>query len=617
MASIDAGQVLIQVQEFLRNSALSSTESELLAFQLLVWAHLSVGDRLEPESTIDAAASRGAAGVVEALSRIALIDDRMRQAFGDAPRRAQFAGDFVVPAAHAAKRLAEGGIFDRFSPADMAAAVHQGTGEFMTVPPEVARLMVQLAVGPNARSVYCPWESSGQFVGPLLSHGSRVYVETPFATPLPALLSLVREAETDIVLGNPLRSPTALSAGHLEKFDAAVSIPPMNMLIDDDVVANDLYGRFIIKRATGNGLNVQHILAQTDGKAAIIVANSFLFGPGKDRELREQILIRGWVEAVIALPAGLLSATSIPSALLVLNTRSKSASVKFLDASRSFFQKSLGKGRSTLINTDAIADFCTQDQASTFALGERAGEAVTEVVSIDEILANQGSLQVDRYVVGRDQREMQARLEAFETTELDVVVEVLSPLPNKDRGVDSPSAIEVHEVGAVDLPAAGYIRTPERTIKIELSSRRSGRVDDVFLRAGDLVLIVKGSTGKIGIVPGNVPTPGAGGWIAGQSAVVLRSRGHGVDLRGLGLWLRSRFGQKLLDSIKSGATIPMISIATLRKLKVIALIPQWTEIAIAVLEEEDDLQHQIDLLRERQADIAEDLWAKLLAPESK
>lgn len=615
MPNNDAGQVLVQVQDFLRNSALASSDSGLLAFQLLVWAHLSTSGKLDAANAVDAAAARGAGGIVEALSRLALSDGHLGQAFGDAPRRAQFAGDYIVPAVHAAKRLADGGIFERFSPADMAAAVHQGSAEFMTVPPEVARMMVSLAVDQHSRSVYCPWESSGQFVGPLLNDEIRVYVETPFSTPVPALLSLLRAAPTEIVLSNPLRSPMAIKAGHLEKFGAAVSIPPMNMLIDDDVVANDLYGRFMVKKATGNGLTVQHILAQTDGKAAIIVANSFLFGPGKDKELREQLLSKGWVEAVIAMPSGVLSTTSIPSALLLLNTRAQSGTVKFLDATQSYFQKSLGKGRTTLVNIDDIVDFCNSGASHGLLSLHDLADTLAATVAVDEILANQGSLQVDRYVVAKDQRDMQARLDAFPTAELDEVVEVLSPLPNKDRGVDSETGIEVREVGAADLPSAGYIRRPEREIKVEISSRRSGRADEAFLRPGDLVLIVKGSTGKIGIVPKSVPPPGPGGWIAGQSAVVLRARNPSVDLRGLGLWLRSHFGQKLLESIKSGATIPMISIATLRKLKVIAMIPAWTEIAIDVLEEEDNLQHQIDVLRDQQASIAEDLWAELLKQE--
>lgn len=612
MSSDNAGQVLLQVQDLLRQSHLSSNESGLLAFQLLVWAHLSTRGKLDPESTIDAAMVYGASGIAEALSRLASLDGPMAQAFGDAPRRAQLSGDYIVSAATAAKRLAEGGIFERFSPADVAAELLQTGTEPIAVPAEVAKLMVNLAVRGDQCSVYCPWESSGQFVGALLDQHHSLYVEAPFSTPLPALLSLFREAPTEMVLANPLRSPSAIKGGHLEKFDAALSIPPLNLLVTDDVVVNDLYGRFPVRKATGNGLNVQHIVAQTEGKAAIIVANSFLFGPGRDREVREYLLHKGWVEAVIALPAGLLNVTNIPSALLLINTQVKRREVGFVDAAQPYFTKALTKGKVTLVNTDAILEFCNAPHSQIAPLGDGLDDTLAAAITIDEILANDASLQVDRYVVANEQRDMQAKLSAVQTEALEDVVEILNPIPNKDRGVDSPEAIEVYEVGAADLPSAGYIRTPERRIQVQLSSRRSGKSEDVFLRPHDLVLIVKGSTGKIGIVPANVPAPGKGGWIAGQSAVVLRAKVPGPDLRGLGLWLRSKLGQQLLDSIKSGATIPMMSIATLRRLKVIALIPQWTDLAIEVLEQEDDLQHRIEILRDQQASIAEDLWAELL-----
>ena len=70
-------------------------------------------------------------------------------------------------------------------------------------------------------------------------------------------------------------------------------------------------------------------------------------------------------------------------------------------------------------------------------------------------------------------------------------------------------------------------------------------------------------------------------------------------------------GRKLLDGIRSGAAIQMLSINELRRLGVIAGLNAWTDMAIDVLEEEDDLQHQIEILQDKQASIAEDLWEQL------
>jgi type I restriction enzyme M protein len=614
MSSDNAGQVLLQVQDLLRDSSLRPHESGLLAFQLLVWAHLSSKGKLDVDNGVDTALQYGASGIVDALNRLALLEGVIGQAFSDASRRAQFSGDYILSAVMSAKRLAEGGIFERFSPAEISADLLQSSLDHPSVPVELATLMAHLTVGGDQVSAYCPWESSGQFISALPSSNLSLYAEAPNLSPMPALLSLFREAPTTLVLANPLRSPTALKGGHLEKFDAALSFPPMGLQSNDDIAWQDLYGRFPVKKATTTGLIVQHILAQTDGAAAIVVPNSFLFGPGKDRDVREYLLKMGWVVAVVALPTGIYQTTNVPTALLLLNTQLNHRQVGFIDASQPYFRKAYGKGRVTLANIDDISNFCCAllggDERRT---GRLLDETLAVVTPVEEILGKEASLQVDRYVMANEQRDLQARLEAMPTVLLEEIAEFHNPIPNKDRNSDAPSAIEVYEVGAADLPAAGYIATPEKTISVQLSSRRSGNADDVFLRPGDVLLITKGSVGKIGVVPGDVPHAGPGGWVAGQSAIVLRGRGQHGDLRGLGLWLRSQMGKNVLTGITSGATIPMVSIQTLRRLQVPVLTLEATHRAVEVLNREAGIQHQIETLKAEQSSLSERLWNELLA----
>lgn len=614
MSHDNAGQVLLQVQESLRHASLRSNESGLLAFQLLVWSHLSIKGKLEVDIRPDAVLAYGASGIVDSLSRLAMVEGTLGQAFGDASRLAQFAGDYIVSALVSAKRLAEGGIFERFSPTEIAGDLMQSSLGDMRVPAELATLMVELTVRGREASVYCPWESSGLFIGALMRERVSLYAETPNVSALPALLSLFREAPTTLVLANPLRSPTAIKGGHLEKFDAALSFPPMGTQVGEDVAWQDLYGRFPIKKATATGLMVQHILAQTDGSAAIIVPNSFLFGPGKDREVREYLLKNGWIEAVIALPSGLYQTTNLPTALLLLNTRGKHQQIGFIDASQAHFRKAIGKGRVTLDNTSDITTFCRSLHDGDSLAGSVLGRALAVVVPSDEVFDKESSLQVDRYVMGKEQRDVQARLAAMPTVLLEDIAEIHNPVPNKDRNPDTITAIEVHEIGAADLPEAGYVVSPRKKdpIRVQLSNRRSGSADDVFLRAGDVLLITKGSVGKVGIVPADVPAGGAGGWVAGQSAVVLRGRAPHEDLRGLGLWLRSKMGKDVLAGITSGATIPMISIQTLRRLQVPSISHEAALRAAQVLDQEAEIQRSIEALKTEQVGLSEQLWNELL-----
>jgi len=613
MSNENAAQVLLQIQDPLRGTPIRPADAAVLAFQLLVWAELSKQGRLAPENNLEDAMKSGTTGIVDALQRLAVEDGSVGQAFGGALRNVRAAGEYIVQASVVAKRLADGGIFERFSPVAIAIDQLAFSQRMPTLPSELAELMVGFAVDADADRIYCPWESSGQFIGALQKHSGTLFVEGGGQEPVPALMSLLRKALTVLEATDPLRNPGSIKSGHLQHFDAALSFPPMGAWLADDVATQDIYGRFPVKKATATGLMVQHIVACTKGRAAVIVPNSFLFGPGKDREVREHLLKIGCVEAVIMLPAGIHHTTNVPTALLILNTAASTDRVGFLDASLPRFSKQPAKGKVTLDNLPDIRAFVSSLDGGSVLAASPMDDSMAKVVHAEEVLANDASLQVSRYVMGSEQRDLQAQLEAMSTVTLDEIADFIQPVPNKDRTPESPMAIEVHEVGAVDLPPYGYIRKPERSIKINLSSRKSGAANDVFLRAFDLVLIIKGSTGKIGIVPENVPPPGEGGWIAGQSAIVLRSKDPNRDLRGLGLWLRSKMGQQLLDSIRSGAAIQMFSVSTLRRLKVIAETEFLAETAVDVLEREYELQLQIEGLQIDQASISEDYWAEIFS----
>ena len=614
MSTENAGQVLWQIQDQLRSSGLRDQESALIALQLIVWACLSdIGTkRIPEESRLPVVLPHGRTGIAEALGTMAASGGLLGQAFNDAPAYARSAGETLVAAANTAARLAGTGMFSRFPPEEILGFVLVGSREYVVIPPELTALMAGLAVTPEQNSIYCPWDNTGQLVGELAEHEANVLVETPWQSSLPALMALMRSPTTFVTSTDPLRNPTAVKEGRLEKFDASLAFPPMGMSVNDDVVAQDLLGRFPVKKATAAGLMIQHIVAQTRGRAAVVVPNSFLFGPGKDRDVREYLVDKGMVEAVIALPVGIHQSINVPTALLLLNTVKPCWDVRFVDASKSYFQDQSLRGRTALANIDEILQFCSRvDGIHSVETSLDLDEGLAAIVGAGEVLANDASLQVDRYVMPAEQRELHAQLSALPTASLDEIAVFVQPVPHKDRGADGPTAINVFEVGAADIPSKGYIPRPERPISIQLSPRRSGDPMDVFLRPYDVVLIVKGSAGKVGVVPRNVPPPGNGGWIAGQSAIVLRSKSVKHDLRGLALWLRSPMGQTILDSIGSGAGVQMLSIKELRRLGVITGLDVWTETAVAVLEREEELQHQIEILQDEQASIAEDLWEQL------
>lgn len=163
-------------------------------------------------------------------------------------------------------------------------------------------------------------------------------------------------------------------------------------------------------------------------------------------------------------------------------------------------------------------------------------------------------------------------MEKAQTVSLGDVITTVRPMPTT---AEKENALEALEVGASELPPLGYISTPARTVSI--ARQVAAKNAEQFLRPLDVVLIIKDSVGKVGIVPQHVPPPGPGGWVAGQSAIVLRAKTSTIDPRALALQLRSPLGQELLSGIVSGATIPLIPLRELTRMQILFPISRQPE----------------------------------------
>ena len=165
--------------------------------------------------------------------------------------------------------------------------------------------------------------------------------------------------------------------------------------------------------------------------------------------------------------------------------------------------------------------------------------------------------------------------------------------------------IAVMEIGAADLSQFGYIAPKGKTISVDENLAK--RYEDCFLRPLDIVLIVKGSVGKIGIVPADVPGSGNGGWVAGQSAIVLRVHPE-YCAQSLFVQLRSPMGQELLAGIVSGATIKLIQLRELMKLEVVQSTSDQDAKSREIVDSEERMEKQIQKIRAEQEFLSKNVW---------
>ncbi|MGA3845327.1 N-6 DNA methylase [Ralstonia nicotianae] len=518
--------------------------------------------------------------------RLAFPDDRNISRLGDAGFQSLV--ELVL-------QLADAGVLRELDAADGITVLSPFEGE-LAQPPAVADFLTALGMLRPGQSVYAPWDWGAQLAVRATRQDCSVYVETPSPSPLPLLVSLLAGGTITVRQGNPITSPTAIEKGKSGRFDVAVAFPPLNYRYDAEVAERDWYQRFPEKTTSGNVLAIRHLLAQASQRVIVAVAPGLLFARGAEAALREDLLARGMIEAVVAMPPGVLLGTNIAFAVLILDPLGGHRSVRFVNADSDRFKEVVSKGRARLTNVAALSNLALTDTKDPDAV----------VVATAEILENGAQLQVGRYIVPDVQRQLQAKLAAAKTVALGQLVTMLRPLSAKTGDSDT---VGVWEVGPGDLPSYGYIDDAPRSVRLSRGLLlQKGKQQ--FLRPYDIVLFIRGVVGKVGIVPPEVPSPGEGGWVAGQSAMVLRvDDAAGTDPRALFLQLRSPLGQALLQSIVSGgATMQMINLSELKALGVLLpSVEEQTRIA-EVLKEESEIQHDIDRLRKQQARVSAQLW---------
>lgn len=587
-------KIFWQIADSFRASALTEERIVELSLQLIVWEKLSFKGSLPEDLCLQQQFADNPTQGAHALSKLGSLGGIVGEAFATANiNDLTMAGANSSPLRHAIEtllRLRRTGMLDRPWSVDVFAGVAGRRGPD-TLPAELADLMVALAECRKGDSVYLPWDFSAQNAARVADRGCEAFIETPMRTALPALVSLLKAHSFTISYSDPIRDPGALELGQLRKFDSVIAFPPFGIRYDPRAIDADLWGRFPERTNSAAVLAINHVLAQAKGLCVVAVPNSFLFSSGAEAACRQRLLQRGQVRAVIAIP-GVLHTTSVPFAVLVLEAHGGNGGVRFINGDDDQFRASI-RTRANLTNIPALLTQVHSDNKS----------AVARSVPIEEIASNDWNLQASRYLLDQTAEVLRQRLEEAESIMLREVAEIIRPLPVLRDG----EGLRVCEVGAADIPPYGYITSASRDVVVDEAG--AWRNERQFLKPFDVVLVVKGSAGKVGIVPADAPPPGEGGWIAGQSSVVLRCHGKGhLDAHSLALQLRGPVGQELLKMITSGATIPLIQVRELQQMRLFAVDTDLANESRRAVEEEASIQQQIAALTERQRTIAAAFW---------
>lgn len=174
--------------------------------------------------------------------------------------------------------------------------------------------------------------------------------------------------------------------------DAVVSNPPYSQQWEPE--DKDLDPRFanygVAPKSKADYAFLLHDLfhLKPDGIMTIILPHGVLFRGGDEGKIRQNLLERGHIQAVIGLPANIFYGTGIPTIILVLRKVRSDRDVLIVDASKNFVKA----GKQNMLRASDI------QRITDAVTGRFEVERFSRLVSLEEIRANDYNLNIPRYV---------------------------------------------------------------------------------------------------------------------------------------------------------------------------------------------------------------------------
>lgn len=589
------GKIILQINDILRTST-GNDDFYPLAFQLMAWVRQSKLGRLTGSNGFDAGdiprEAKQLGSIFQAISESAALGpDSAAFAYASPTLQHISPGQLI----QVLEFLATCNLVAPWPVDELLHIINERhVREPLTLPPEVVDLMIELANIESDERVYIPFEHSFQLTASAQLATAFTFSETPLASPLPWLINLLADQKANVHIGDSIEKPGFKDEGKLRSFKTSLSFPPAGVRYDPALSARDTFNRFPERTSAIGVLAVRHLLARTTGRIVVAVPNGLLFSPGAERALREDLLKHQQIETVITLPPALLAGSSLQFSVMVLRNDNRCERITFIDGCRDAFFIKDGKGRATLSGWREIARLASTPESSSYL----------SIVRTEEVQANDAQLQSSRYCLSPEAKDIAELLNKYPTRELQQLVDFVRPFPPARQEGDVP----VSELGPADFPAFGYAWSPGREIKMDEHVFAKGNRQ--LLRPLDIVFAIKGSVGKVAILPPEIPSYSNAGWVPGQSCIVLRVEDKRmIDPRVIFSYLKSDLGQKQLIQLVSGASVPLIQLRELEKMKIPVPDKPTQEKAIKDFEKIVEIEQTVIDAREEQRKLSNTIWS--------
>ena len=282
-------------------------------------------------------------------------------------------------------------------------------GQFYT-PAEVSRIIAKVIDAENAtdrtQTVYDPACGSGSLLLKVAAEAKPINLsifgqEKDNPTAALAVLNMWLHGEPLAVIKkgqSTLSNPLFTENTALKTFDYVVANPPFSYKSwrNGFNPENDQYGRFdgfgIPPTKNGDYAFLLHIIKslKSTGKGACVLPHGVLFRGNTESSIRTNLIKRGYIKAIIGLPANLFYGTGIPACIVVIDKEhaSERKGIFMIDASKGFV-KDGNKNR-----------LCEQDIRKIIDVwGNNAKvEKFSHFATNEEIEKNEYNLNLPRYI---------------------------------------------------------------------------------------------------------------------------------------------------------------------------------------------------------------------------
>jgi type I restriction enzyme M protein len=451
-------------------------------------------------------------------------------------------------------------------------------GEF-SVSNQIAELGIKLLDG-ESKELYVPFTNGFAYS---YYTDKKIFADFQMSQALiiAELINILDEGNIEFCLTDSLKNPMFINpnAPHLLKqFDSVLSFPPFRLKGKLDI-DNDKFHRYKIHKGTVLDVaHFEHILAQTSSKAVVLMATGFTFSGGVEEAFRKYLIEQNYLEAIIQLPPNLHSATSIETVFFVVNKQKSDDKVHFINLKDDSFIKRDGR-RLILKDLDVILDIYEN---------KKEIENVSIIASNEEIINNNYSLAIDRYVIPQEAKELQKSLEKYELIQLEDIADIRRSQLFKDE----EEGKEVYEISPSDFSKAGFTLECGKTKQIGSQYKR---LQTYKLEPYDVLLSTKGTIGKVCIM-GEINEA----IIASQAIQVIRVQDDDKKEKAISLYmfLKSDLGQTILASLVAGTAMPQISTAEIKKLSIPLLSKEQEKRLISSFKDESKMYNEIEKINE-------------------